>query len=275
VVVRAAQHSVEVLNEELANTHAFRRSITVPIALPEEYLRYVRSGAARANGPNDSESTGVDFIMRTIGKRLDKDGKDDRKSKPEEPDGDVHESSGEGSDEEIGFDAAPSEEDARFQAVVDPAIMTSAQMKNVFGKRAPDMAGILFQHSARITGPASFLPRSSAFMWRKDERAPLRRYRKGQLDVSVWVKVLASSLSASNIELSPNEALVSLTGGTPEVAVAGMVLGFKKVFYVANGVEHIMMSMPTPEEERERQINWDSCLLAEHVQSDLVKYKLV
>ena len=39
VIVRAAQHSVEVLNDELANTHAFRRSITVPIAIPEQYLR--------------------------------------------------------------------------------------------------------------------------------------------------------------------------------------------------------------------------------------------
>ena len=271
VIVREAQHSVEVLNDKLANTHAFRRSVTVPIALPEQYLRYVRSGAARANGPNDTESTGVDFIMRTIGKRVDKDGKEEPKGKGRGMDADVPESSSEGSDEDVEVDGRPAEEDARFQSMVDPAIMTNAQMKSVFGKRAPDMAGILFQHSARITAHAAFLPRTSAFMWRKDERAPLRRYRKGQLDVSVWVKALASSLSASNIDLSPNEALVALTGGTPEVVVAGMILGFKKVFYVSSGVEHLMMTMPTPEEERERQIDWDACPFAELTRSDFIR----
>jgi hypothetical protein len=89
--------------------------------------------------------------------------------------------------------------------------------------------------------------------------------------VSVWVKALASSLSASNIDLSPNEALVALTGGTPEVVVAGMILGFKKVFYVSSGVEHLMMTMPTPEEERERQIDWDACPFAELTRSDFIR----
>ena len=67
VLVRPAMYSIETLNLELQNTHAHKRSITVPIAIPAEFCTL--------NGPHD-DSSGIDFVMRTIGRKLDKKEKD-------------------------------------------------------------------------------------------------------------------------------------------------------------------------------------------------------
>jgi hypothetical protein len=272
VLVRPAQHSIESLNIELMHTHAHKRSITVPVSVPEEFLRYVRGGLRKAHGPNDDDATGVDFIMRTIGRRAEKTDStdavgasgvsgvsgapqtpDDSTASQSDPD-DIPDGDGDG-----GADA--SELDRNFQRLVDPTLMTPTQLKAAFGNRALDVNGIFFQHSARITPCATFLRKGDTFMMRAHDRAPMQRYRKGQLHSSVWVRALTSALSSSNVDLSANEALVVLTGGTPEVAVAGIVVGFRKVFVIApDAKEEQMMALPSEGSEREHQINYNQHL---------------
>lgn len=102
---------------------------------------------------------------------------------------------------------------------------------------------------ARITPPADFLRKSDALHIRMSERAHLKRYRKGQLDPSVWVRAFRSALSSSNAPLAQNESLAILTGGTPEAIVAGIIVGFKRIFVVADGIEHQMMQLPALDSE--------------------------
>ena len=61
------------------------------------------------------------------------------------------------------------------------------------------------------------------------------------------------ALNSSNLPLGGNEALVILTGGTPEAVVAAIALGYKHVIYVSDRTEVSMMTVPTPDEEM-RQI---------------------
>ena len=57
---------------------------------------------------------------------------------------------------------------------------------------------------------------------------------RGQVDPSVYVKAFQSCLGACNVPVAANEALVILTGGTPEAVVAGIAVGFKTIIYVAS-----------------------------------------
>lgn len=228
----------------------------MPISVPEEFLRYLRGGQRKAFGPRDDDATGIEFVMRTLGKRAEP------REVPEVPDedGSAGEELGEEDpDDAIDDDNLTKKEDLAFDRMVDPSLMTPAQLKAVFGERAADVNGIFFQHSARITAPARFLARADALHLRRTERSGLARYRKGQVDPTVYIAALSSALSSSNVPLSSNETLVVLTGGTPEAVVAGIVLGFNKVFVVAEDVEHVMMQMPSEEVERDRKIDYDAC----------------
>lgn len=74
--MRSCQHNVEVLHSELSATHGHRRMICVPVEVPPSFYRYLKSAASRSFGPNDdSDKSGVDFAMRTIGRRSEKDSK--------------------------------------------------------------------------------------------------------------------------------------------------------------------------------------------------------
>ena len=147
-------------------------------------------------------------------------------------------------------------DDKIFADVTDPELMSSKRLKEIFGNRVGEIKTVLFQHAARIASPSSFLSKSDFFMWRRTETAPWRKYRKGQVHPSVYVSVLDSMLQSCNVPLSSNEILVDLTGGTPEVIVAGIVLGFGKVAVVAESPEDIMYMTPTNEEERLHQISY-------------------
>jgi hypothetical protein len=100
--------------------------------------------------------------------------------------------------------------------------------------------------------------RTDALHLRATERSALTCYRKGQVDPSVYIAALSSALASSNVALASNETLVVLTGGTPEAVVAGIVLGFKKVFVVAEDVEHVMLQLPSEEMERDRKIDYET-----------------
>jgi hypothetical protein len=82
-------------------------------------------------------------------------------------------------------------------------------------------------------------------MVKPNERADPRHYQKGQLHPSAFYSLFTSALSSTSEELRPHEALVILTGGTPEAAAAGIAAGFQKVIYVTGDpVEVDMMKLP-------------------------------
>lgn len=182
VLVRPAQHSIETLNTELSTTHAHKRSIIVPIAVPTEFMRYLASAQSRSLGPHD-DASGIDFVMRTIGRKFEK--KDKATEVSEVCGGVGDDGKGEEEDEEdsaVEDDGVndPSKTEVASEKVLDPSLMTASQLQQVFGERAADMSGVFFQHSTRIAGMAEFLPRNAFFTWRPTDRANLRRYCKGQ-----------------------------------------------------------------------------------------------
>ena len=276
VLTRPALHSVETLNNKLATTHAHKRQLTVPIAVPEEYMRYLRSGQRRALGPADDEASGLDFIMRTIGRRYSKNARrdaDDTAAGNEEDDiAEAGDEIDEKSDEDEESDCQDKDDckvmmadrlaskaaDAGFLAMVDPMTMSMAQLQQLFGTAAADMAGVFFQHSSRIGQAARFLPKKEALLIRTTERAVPRRYRKGQVDASAFVSAMQSALASTNVFLNNNEGLVILTGGTPEAVVAGIVCGYSKVLYISDKEEQEMMTLPTEDEEK-LGVNYMEC----------------
>ena len=145
--------------------------------------------------------------------------------------------------------------------MTDPALMPAKVLKELFGARANDIKSILFQHTTRIGTPADYLAKAGFFQWRKSEMSHYKKYRKGQVHPSVYISVLSGVLASSNVPLTNNEILVDITGGTPEVMVAGIVLGFKKVAFIAEGAEEVMMSIPTMDDQRVHSLNYDECPL--------------
>ena len=56
---------------------------------------------------------------------------------------------------------------------------------------------------------------------------------------------LTSALSSTSEQLGQHEALVVLTGGTPESLIAGIAAGFKNIIYVTNDDREVdMMTLP-------------------------------
>jgi hypothetical protein len=272
VLVRPALHSVDVLNKKLATTHAHKRQLTVPIAVPEEFMRYLRSGQKRALGPGDDEASGLDFIMRTIGRRFTKialvEAEDGVAGEEDEAEaGDEFEEKSDDDDDSDGHvdrkvltaeRATSKAADASFLAMVDPQTMSMSQLHQLFGAAAADLAGVFFQHSSRIGQAARFLPKKEALMVQSTERAVARRYRKGQVDASAFVSAMQSALASTNVPLNNNEVLVVLTGGTPEAVVAGIVCGYGKVLYISDKEEQEMMMLPTEDEEK-LGVNYMEC----------------
>ena len=261
VLIRSGNHSVDVLEEHLKNTHSHRRTVVVPVVVPERDMRYLRSGIRCANGPTDDDASGIDFILRTIGKmRVNEETGDALDDEAQEGDGDDDEA-----DEEKGVDDGDDEEmgqsvlDKAFSEMTDPSLMPAKILKDLFGARAGDIKSILFQHSTRIGTPAEYLSKLEFFQFRNSETSHFRKYRKGQIHPSVYISVLSAVLGSSNVPVSNNEILVDLTGGTPEVLVAGIVLGFKKVAFIAEGMEQMMMSIPTMDDQRIHSLNYDEC----------------
>ena len=263
VLIRPAMHSVDTLNQELVGTHVHKRSIIVPIAIPSEFARYLNSTQKRSSGPSDEETSGIDFVMRTIGRKFDKcdkkkatDTEADREIDQDDP---AEDDANSDEDPDVDDDMGESSESAKlnktFERMVDPALLSPTQLKAIFGERAGDLSGVFFQHSTRIAERAEFLARAGCFMWRPNDRAHPRRYCKGQVHPSVYVSAFRSALASSNMPLSQNEVLVDLTGGTPEVIVAAVVAGYKRVFYIGDENEHVMMQFPN----LDQTVDWDEC----------------
>jgi len=115
----------------------------------------------------------------------------------------------------------------------------------------------MFAFSRTHHAKARFLRKSDYIMVQTSERAVATRYRKSQLDASVFLSAFQTALNASPMSLAPNETLVILNGGTPESIVAGLVAGYRQVIYISDGQQqYSMMGLPTAEEERSCNINY-------------------
>ena len=143
VLIRSCQTNVEKLHAELATTHCHRRMICVPIDVPRKYARYLRSAASRSYGPGeDLDRSGVDFSLRTIGRRAD----------AVDEDMEVEEIEG---DEEIGDIGDIG--DHGGDSADDPLLMSRKQFRAAFKDDSAEVQSALFQHSTRIAPHAKFL----------------------------------------------------------------------------------------------------------------------
>ena len=119
ILIRNSHMNIETLHAELGKTHVHRRMICVPVDVPSSYVRYLRSAASRSFGPNEEEKSGVDFTMRTIGRRFERKPKEDE----DEVDGDEEDDEGAEDHEDLGVEDAV-EEDMLMEAA-DPHMMTA------------------------------------------------------------------------------------------------------------------------------------------------------
>ena len=154
VLVRGCQMNVEPLHTSLNVTHCHRRMVCVPIEVPSIFARYLKSAASRSHCPGeDGERSGVDFSMRTIGRRATEETENQETAETEETAEMVIESDDEADDEEMSANPETTSN-------MDPHIMSSRQLKSVFKGDAAEVQAVLFQHSTRITPHAKFLEKT-------------------------------------------------------------------------------------------------------------------
>lgn len=257
VLVRPGCGACEELNQLLSTTHSHNKKVIVPVAVPQDCMRFLRSGQKRALGPVDDESSGIDFWIRTIGRRCQQH----RSSGPSRPDDDDDEEAADGEDDdeaEVNAEAAAARKalDTSFLQMVDPEHMTSAQLDATFGNASGELAGVFFQHSSRISAMARYLPKSEILELKLTEKGMPRRYRKGQVDPSVIASAMQASLNCSSVPIGSNEVVVLMTAGTPEHIVASILCGFSRVLYIAEGQDAAMMNVPTAADEKTHNINY-------------------
>ena len=203
----------------------------------DENARYVRSAASRSLGPNDDPSSGVDFIVRTIGHQIKNKGAVLKADESDE-------------DDDAGSDAQDAAEDADNAAEdlrdgsEDPATMSLQQLRKVFGKDAESVSAAFFQHSNKITAAADFRSHATKLQLTAGSRGTPRIYRKGQLEPSVFFRAIEGAVTSSSVPLSPQEVFVNFTGGTPECIVGALIAGFQLVCTIHPPEELPMMQLP-------------------------------
>lgn len=134
--------------------------------------------------------------------------------------------------------------------------MTTESMKKAFGRDALLMIGAMFQHSSKITEEGVFQDPKNLIQMTK-ENGKKATYRKSQVHPSAVHAALKSVLSSTSAALNPQDVLVQVCGGTPEAVIAGVMMGFSKVIYVAEGKEMLWMTLPTEAEEKLHNINYN------------------
>jgi hypothetical protein len=216
-------------------------------------FRYIKSGSGRSLGPNDDERSGIDFVIRTIGRHGGKKPVEPSEAKAE-ADASMSEADGDlfvGSMGSVGSDEVMTSSDL----AADPLTMTASQLRQVAGDVAEDLANAYFQHTARMTLPALFRPLSSMLTITTEKGSKL--YRKGQVDPSVCIRAFSSALNTSSLALVSSDVFVNVTGGTPEPIVAAIQLGFKTIFHVVESTEEeLLWQLPTPEAEKVQDIDY-------------------
>lgn len=160
--------------------------------------RYIKSGSGRARGPNDDERSGIDFIIRTIGRHANK--------KPPAAAGNAADSDSDAteSEDELGLGSTSSlsyatptkpKDDAQQDLLADPLTMSSKQLKGIAGDNAEDLACAYFQHTARVTAPAMFRPLNAMLNFVND-KGETKLFRKGQAGPAIEIVPAIDSLAA-------------------------------------------------------------------------------
>ena len=160
LLLRSGQVSIDHFNAEISDEFLYPRSIFVPIDLPTNYERAVKSAARRALGPMSDvlERSGVAFTMRSIGARKVRANAGANASAAaaayEEEDGDD-------SVQSVHSEAGDHQADAEEQdlSAIPLDIMSAAQLKKQFGRSALDVVGAMWQHQSKIAERARFMPK--------------------------------------------------------------------------------------------------------------------
>ena len=265
-MIRHAHHNLEDLHNELNKVMGSRRSIFVPIDIPPEYERVLKSAAARALGPmvDMRERSGIEFTTRTVGcmamgpaLTAGPSSSPVRAGVAAEDDGDEnlcsdHDGNDEEDDELDNIASVP--EGTSIEQ------MTSMQLKQAFGRSSLRMIGALFQHSSKVTAQARFMEKSGMINTVSDSgRHSL--FRKGQLHPTAVYEAIKSVMSMSATGIGNNDCFVQISGGTPEGVVAAIMMGFGKVIYIACPKQISMMDVPSEQEEITHNIDYSQLLV--------------
>ena len=148
--------------------------------------RYIKGG--RSHGPGEDERSGIDFVVRTIGRHPNKKAASTTK-KEKDSDSENSDSADDlgavgslGSMGSVGSVSVnrPDDQDQKDPSLVaDPLTMSAKQLKEIAGENATDVVCAYFQHTARVTQPAFFRPRSS-MLHITTEKGETKLFRKGQ-----------------------------------------------------------------------------------------------
>ena len=245
VLSRAGGVTLESFNEKLGSAYGRPRSMFVPVAMPPSFLKHIKSASRRALGPHIdvNERSGIEFSMRMVGAR----------STDMTSDGlqvDADDEVEEDMDEDDQNDGAG---DADMVTPIE--VMTKENMKKAFGRAALWMLGAMFQHTEKICEEGEFVdPRNLIQMTTDSGRK--RTYRKSQVHPTTVLSALKSVLSTTSASLNPQDIFVQVCGGSPEGVVAAILLGFSKVLYVGNEKEQLWMKMPSDEDEKMYNIDY-------------------
>ena len=257
LLLRSGQVSIDHFNAEISDEFPYPRSIFVPIDLPTNYERAVKSAARRALGPMSDvlERSGVAFTMRSIGARKVRANAGANASAAaaayeEEDDDDSVQS--------VHSEAGDHQADAEEQdlSAIPLDIMSAAQLKKQFGRSALDVVGAMWQHQSKIAEQARFMPKDDmiSYMTASGRKSVMRR---SQVHPTVIYSALRSVISTSATGISSQDAFVQMAGGTPEGIVAGIMIGFQKVIYIpSTDKEASWMSMPSQAAEYSNKVDY-------------------
>ena len=248
VLTRSGGVSLEKYNDKMSSAFGRPSSMFVPIAMPAAFLKHIKSATKRALGPHTDmqERSGIEYTMRMIGAKQSSAG-----DVPDGLDVPVEEEEEDDAEEDAAVGEAGDHTD-----VTSLETMTTESMKKAFGRDALLMIGAMFQHSSKITEEGIFLDPKNMIQTTK-ENGKKATYRKSQVHPSAVHAALKSVLSSTSAALNPQDVLVQVCGGTPEAVIAGVMMGFSKVIYVAEGKEMVWMSLPTEAEEKLHNISYN------------------
>ena len=256
LLLRSGQVSIDHFNAEISDEFPYPRAIFVPIDLPTNYERAVKSAARRALGPMSDvlERSGVAFTMRSIGARKVRANAGANASAAAA----AYEEDDDDSVQSVHSEAGDHQADAEEQdlSAIPLDIMSAAQLKKQFGRSALDVVGAMWQHQSKIAEQARFMPKDDmiSYMTASGRKSVMRR---SQVHPTVIYSALRSVISTSATGISSQDAFVQMAGGTPEGIVAGIMIGFQKVIYIpSTDKEASWMSMPSQAAEYSNKVDY-------------------
>ena len=219
LLVRVGSHPIDHFNIKASQWMGRERTIFIPIDVPPSYEKYLRSAARRALGLKGDlqERSGVEYQMRILGAKEQEGTGEEEEEGPEE-----------------GHDGPQEDEELAIEN------MSGKSIRKAFGRGTLEVMGALFQHTSKIGNQAKFLHKNERITT-VDQHGKDKVFRKGQLHMTAPLAAMRSILASSATGLGSKECLVCIGGGTPEAAVAGVVLGFERVIFVTDDREKMTL----------------------------------